>query len=328
MENPVPEKLIARYLSNEATSEEQIQLFDWMSNNSEHQKIFNEYCELWNKQYKSVLTFNNHQALHKLTNKIDTHETHELLAPQRVPHWWKVAAAVTLLLVATFSVFLLQKYLQAPAELTYIERTNPAGQKSTLKLSDGSTIHLNAASSLRFPEEFNGINREVYLEGEAFFEIKKDSLRPFIIHTGDVVTHVLGTSFNIRTEREMVEVVVASGKVKVTEGEDVAFLTASEMLTITNHQFARKHADVEKALAWKDNILLFENISLNDAALRLEKWYGVKILFSNQQVGSCRISGRYKNQSLENVLTAITYATEIQYEIKNKEVKLFGQGCE
>lgn len=326
MEKPIPEKLIVRYLSNEATSEEQIQLFNWMSNHAEHQKMFNEYCELWNNQYKSKLTFNNHQALHRLTKKIEASES--VAAVQSTHRWWRVAAAVTLLSVVTFSVFLLQKYLKAPAELTYIERTNPAGKKSTLKLSDGSTIHLNAASSLRFPEEFNGMKREVYLEGEAFFEIQKDSLRPFIIHTGDVVTRVLGTSFNIRTNSKGVEVVVASGEVKITEGTSVAFLTANEMLTVANSQFTRRNADVEKALAWKDNILLFENISLTDAARRLEKWYGVKILFANQEVGSCRISGRYKNQSLENVLTAITYATEIQYEIKNKEVKFSGQGCE
>lgn len=324
MEENIPLNLIVRYLSNEASSDEQIQLFDWISLNVENQKRFNEFCEVWNKNYTHPEEFNEHQALHSLNNKIDS------LAPiaEKKTNWLKVAAIVGILALTATALFVYSIKSVSP-EITYVVKTNPPGQKSQLQLSDGSIVYLNAGGSIKIPEQFTDKIREVHLlQGEAFFEVQKDSLRPFIIHTGAVQTKVLGTSFNIKYEDKLTtEVAVKSGLVSVGNSQITELLTVNEMLTLSGNQIIREQANMESILAWRNNTLILDNLNLADAAAKIEMWYGVEISFTNSAIQGCKIAGKYKNQTLENVLKAIAYATGIEFEIKNKEVKISGKGC-
>jgi transmembrane sensor len=324
MEENIPLNLIVRYLSNEASSDEQIQLFDWISLNVENQKRFNEFCEVWNKNYTHPEEFNEQQALHSLNTKIDS------LAPiaEKKTNWLKVAAIVGVLALTATTLFVYSIKSVSP-EITYVVKSNPPGQKSQLQLSDGSIVYLNAGGSIKIPEQFTDKIREVHLlQGEAFFEVQKDSLRPFIIHTGAVQTKVLGTSFNIKYDDELTtEVAVKSGLVSVGNSQITELLTVNEMLTLSGNQIIREQANMESILAWRNNTLILDNLNLADAAAKIEMWYGVEISFANTDVQGCKIAGKYKNQTLENVLKAIAYATEIEFEIKNKEVKISGKGC-
>lgn len=323
MEENIPVNLIVLYLSNEASSDEQIKLFDWISLNIENQKRFNEFCEAWNKNYTPLEDFNEQQALHALNKRID------LIADRsdKRTHWSKVAAVITLFAIATATIFV---YIgrPVPSEIAYLIKTNPPGQKSQLQLSDGSTLYLNAGSSIKLPEQFADRTREVYLlHGEAFFEIQKDSLRPFIIHTGSVQTKVLGTSFNVRFDKTTTEVAVKSGLVSVGDSEHVELFKVNEKATIKDNIILRDVADLESILAWRNNTLIFDNVSLAEASTTLEMWYGINISFANNAIKECKIAGKFKNQTLENVLDAIAMAIEIEFEIKNKEVKIAGKGC-
>lgn len=324
MEENIPINLIVRYLSNEASSDEQIQLFEWISLNAENQKRFNEFCEAWNKTYNHPEDFNEQQALHSLNTKIDN------LTPQvkKKTNWLKVASIVGILAITTTTLFLYTSNSASP-EITYVVKSNPPGQKSQLQLSDGSVVYLNAGSSIQLPDQFNNQTREVHLlKGEAFFEVQKDSLRPFIIHTGQVQTKVLGTSFNVRFDETTIEVAVKSGLVSVGNSQQTELLTVNEKLTLIGNNIMRGEADLESILAWRNNTLILDNLSLAEAATKIEMWYGVEISFANEAIQSCKIAGKYKNQTLENVLQAIAFATEIEFEIKNKEVKISGEGCQ
>ncbi|GCC50942.1 hypothetical protein SanaruYs_11610 [Chryseotalea sanaruensis] len=323
MEENIPKELIVRYLSNEANSDEQIQLFDWISLNVENQKRFNEFCEVWNKNYTHPEEFKEQQALYSLNNKIDS------LAPiaKKKTNWLKVAALIGILALTATTLFV-YSIKSVSSEITYVVKTNPPGQKSQLQLSDGSIVYLNAGSSIELPEQFNDKIREVHLlKGEAFFEVQRDSLRPFIISTGAVQTKVLGTSFNIKYDELTTEVAVRSGLVSVSNNQSAELLTVNEKLTITGNQIIREQANLESILAWRNNTLILDNLNLADAAAKIEMWYGVEISFANSAILDCKIAGKYKNQTLENVLKAIAYATEIEFEIKNKEVKISGKGC-
>jgi transmembrane sensor len=328
MEEKIPETLIVRYLSNEATSEEQLQLFEWMSHDALHQKLFNEYCDLWGKSYKHPISFNTSEAMQRLQHRIAVEQA-SVEAPTTTV-WLKIAASLLILFVTALSVYFLGKYSESSTTPTYTARSTASGQKITLTLTDGSVVRLNANSTLRFPEEFKGMKREVYLQGEAFFEVQKDSLRPFIIHTGDVHTQVLGTSFNIKTSVSQIIVAVATGKVKVTSGARTEFLLPKDKITywLQDNYWKREKTDLERELAWKSNTIIIENKTLREAADILEKWYGVHISFENNAIKNCRITGKYKNESLENVLKAISYSTETKFTLKQKEVMLYGKGCE
>jgi transmembrane sensor len=322
MEENIPINLIVRYLSNEASSDEQIQLFDWILVSVENQKRFNEFCDVWNKTYRNTEDFNEHQALHALNSKID-----QLVpATEKKTNWLKVAATVSLLAL-TASTLLVSTLRSVAPEVAYVIKTNPPGQKSQLQLSDGSVVYLNAGSSIQLPEQFNDKIREVrLLKGEAFFEVQKDSLRPFIVHTGQVQTKVLGTSFNIKFD-ETTEVAVKSGLVSVGNGQQIELLKVNEKLTLKGNDIIRETTDIESVLAWRNNTLILDNLSLAEAATKIEMWYGVEISFANDAIQACKIAGKYKNQTLENILKAIAHATEIEFEIKNKEVKIAGKGC-
>jgi transmembrane sensor len=328
MEERIPENLIVRYLSNEASSEEQLQLFEWISQDNLHQKLFNEYCDLWSKSYKPSFKFDLQQGLHRLHARLEEEE----FAPKKKPFagWLKIAASVSILFVASLAVYFLGKYTESASVIDYAERINAAGEKTTIQLSDGSIVLLNTNSTLRFPKTFKGMKREVFLEGEAFFEVEKDSLHPFIVHTNTVSTQVLGTTFNVNSTTISVAVSVATGKVRVIEGNTTELLLPQQKITylFVEKNWNREETNLEQELAWKNNTLIIEEKNLAEAAAILENWYGAKISFANAALKNCRITGKYKNESLENVLRAISYSSEIQFELNNKEVTLFGKGCE
>jgi transmembrane sensor len=325
-----PEQLIVRFLSNEASSEEQIKLFDWINENSNNQILFNQYCEIWSNSYKSPLKIDTNAALDALNKRLEFSKKE--LAPKRhqtAIAWWKLAAAFLVLLVAGASLHVNSSKETPILPVAWQERTNPPGQKSTIHLSDGTVIKLNSKSQLRFPENFAEAKREVYLEGEAFFEVAKDASRPFLIHSGKVATEVLGTSFNIRTNGTSTEVSVATGKVKVTMDSAQEILLPNQKVTFwpEENKWERKETLLINELAWKNNTILLTNTTLEDAARILENWYGVTIEFENESIKQCRITGTYENESLKNILEAIKFSSTVDFKLSKKEVLFIGKGC-
>ncbi|MFT6359951.1 MAG: transmembrane sensor [Cyclobacteriaceae bacterium] len=132
----------------------------------------------------------------------------------------RYAVVISLLILSTFFVYNNYKTTNSITDdgmITYIEKVNPTGQKSTTTLSDGTVVKLNSDSKLKFPKNFSDDIREVYFEGEAFFDVAKDASRPFIIKTNDLQVKVLGTSFNVKSfeEDNLVQIGVVTGRVSV-----------------------------------------------------------------------------------------------------------------
>lgn len=331
MEANTPVHLIIRYLSNEATTDEQEQLFNWVALSSENQKIFNEWVNDWNKvSSEGQLQFDLDYGLRSLNQKID-----QIDQPIPKSHsslvWNKAAvAAAVLLLVTTASLYFLFDFRPAADKEVYVERFNPAGEKLTLTLADGTTVKLNSNTSLKYPEEFNEATREVFLNGEAFFEVKKDSLHPFIVHTGELTTKVLGTSFNINSNGDHVSVSVATGVVKVSQGDLSTVLHPKDRVdySASDKTLIRSVADLQNVLAWKENTLVFQDTPLIAAGQKLSAWYGVTIVFDNDSIKQCLITGKFVSLPLEKVLHAISFSTGLTYTINDKTITLSGKGCE
>ena len=211
----------------------------------------------------------------------------------------------------------------------YIERVNNRGQKATLFLPDGSLVTLNSSSKLVYPKEFKNDVREVYLRGEAFFEVKKDS-KAFIVKTDDLEARVLGTSFNVRAlpDKEEYSVSLVSGKVMVSpsEGNQESLILDpgekgerdSRAATLIKTEF-----DSAQELAWKEGILFFKNLPFEEALHRIEEWYGVDLVIIGQVPGKgSNITGRFDNESLENVLKSIGFTVRFDYQINGNKVYL------
>lgn len=329
MQDKIPTNLIVRYLSNEATEQEKKALLDWIAEDISHQKIFLDWSASWEHNTPRKPEFDLSSALQKLNYRIDAHEEEQ--KKTRSLSWQKIAASLAIFLAAGVAIYVLGKYSESRSEeITYTEQHASPNEQVSIKLSDGSIVQLNSKASLKYPETFKGFKREVYLTGEAFFEIEKDSLRPFIIHTGEFSTHVLGTSFNVNATGDNVIVSVATGKVRVMQGNNTHELLPNEKVKYSrvSHTMLKVQADLDKELAWKNHTLILEDILLADAAKKIEQQYGVTIHFKNENIRQCRITGKYKNEPIENVLRAISYSTGIQYSIAGQTITLYGKGCE
>ncbi len=254
--------------------------------------------------------------------------------------WWQAAASVAVVLAAVSGWWLWQSFSLQTADMethaTVIEKTTPAGQKSTIKLGDGTVVKLNSGSTLRLPAEF-GAERVVELQGEAFFEVAHDPRRPFIVKTSNIHTKVLGTSFNVKAYKEdpVVAVAVVTGKVQVQQlpvndaglrqAVTETILQSSEMVVapVSGKGMVKSAFNPDRVLAWKEGRLYLENETFEQVLLKLEKWYGVEILTSDTLSVTEKYTGSFKDESLENVLEALKVSGSFNYRINNKEVYLY-----
>ncbi|MGF1585619.1 MAG: FecR family protein [Bacteroidales bacterium] len=257
--------------------------------------------------------------------------------------WFYMAASIALFsIIGTFIYLHLHKDLEILSEENlsfYQVRHVPHGKKLKLELTDGSVIFLNSGSEFRFPEKFNSESREVYLiKGEAYFEIAEMPHKPFIVHSPGLKTTVIGTSFNIMAfdNEPDVFITVASGKVQVEVANAPpgkpgmsANLSANEQAIVsrTGSDIKTNIISAMDFLAWKDNILRFDNHSLAEISVILERWFNVKIRFENDELRNCYFIGIHENPKLNNILDAISYSTGMQWEMKDGEVLLKGKRC-
>ncbi len=243
--------------------------------------------------------------------------------------WWSLAA--TLLIIVT-SIAILNYMSATNQEISatqhYIVKKIPAGSKYSLRLPDGSKVQLNACSELRYPQQFDGDMREVYLNGEAFFEVEKDSTKPFLIHTGDLLTRVVGTSFNIRAyQNEVVKkIAVVTGIVRITSQHGVSIMVEPETMAIYKNDDESIKTQVYNAneeIGWKDGLLYFNKSALGFVFQQLESWYGVQISVSDDISKDEKYSGEFHNETLDNVLEGIAYTSGFQFKIDGKHVMIF-----
>lgn len=212
-------------------------------------------------------------------------------------------------------------------KVLWVEKSTSAGEKLTITLPDGSRVWLNSGSKLEFPEKFNETERYMSLKGEAYFEVKKDSLRPFRVESDGIVTTALGTSFNINTKsNSLLKVSLVTGKVRVDrnlEAEQVELIPGQELqLNKIVNDLMVKNFDLEKVLAWKEGKIIFENANLSQVVETLEDWYGVKFNLINAENVKWNFSGEYQNQILDNLLNSMSYIENFEYEIIGKNVEL------
>jgi transmembrane sensor len=207
-------------------------------------------------------------------------------------------------------------------------------QSKFVRLPDGSTVLLADNSRLEYNRDFKGDKREVRLWGEAYFDIKEVVGKPFIVKTGKLSTQVLGTAFNVKTsaDQQRVVVTVTRGKVKVAdEKNSYGVLVADQQLSVNMLTSTVTRAQVKsmEVVKWKNEFLVLDDVSMEEAAVMIGDKYHVKILFANESLKHCRIAGSFfHNQPLEKVLTIICSVANAGYTIyPNDKVVLNGEGC-
>ena len=241
--------------------------------------------------------------------------------------WPSVAAAAVLLIAAGLGLY--QFTAKAPVALKAELVNVPFGAHRSIKLSDGSMVHLNAGSQLTIGEGYGKKERRITLSGEAFFDIVKDPEHPFLIQSGGITTTVLGTSFNIKAypEQKDWQIHVASGAVKVMREQEVlaAVLTADKALhyDTASKSLAITNVHTSEAWQWRNNILHFNNSSLEEMARELERQYNIPITVQGKQEGHYNIS--FNKQPLPEVLNILVDLTGITYTTDDGKIIIHAQ---
>lgn len=203
----------------------------------------------------------------------------------------------------------------------------PRGGEYSVELSDGTVVQLNAESSLEFPVQFVGDQRQVKLRGEGYFDVVKDAKRPFIVNADDRMgVKVLGTSFNVSTYAQKVSTTLIEGVVQVNalQGQHKVpvNIKPGETASIDNAGGIKvENLDLDKAIAWKSGVFNFNNCTMTEIAEELERWYDIRVVL-DPEVAHVRFYGEFERQKpLANAIKLLE-AVGVKVELKGKTLKL------
>lgn len=330
------DEIIAKLLSGTLNEAEQSELAAWRNESPEHEALFEQLMLSWRMKYQEPRYINAPAMKSRILAEGFGPVSKPAKTPSPFHHWWRVAAFLVMATGLGFLVYNIDEtdHSKPPVAEVVIEKYNPPGVKSRIVLSDGSVVWLNADSKLTYQKGFSPEQRYIELTGEAYFEVAEDTARPFIVKSGAVYTRALGTSFNIRYYEEEPEIDVSlfTGKVQVSTGSDrnpEAFLLhPNEQLNILKDltSISKTQRKGRAAVAWKDNIIKFENASFDQVIRSLERWYGVRIDASGYHSRSWDYIGEFPNLSLEQVLSRIGYAQGFDFVIDEDQIRIFEKG--
>lgn len=328
-------QLLHKYLRGECTPQEKLFVEHWYGlleteTDESSQELDSTELEarLWNQ----------------IQQKMDNNELPDrgrIIPFKSFSYRWAGIAASLLLIGIWFYTKQPSSNLNSTQSLTanWIERSNTSNRPLAVRLEDGSTVQLAAHSSLRFPKHFDAGERTVYLTGDAFFSIQKMPSRPFYVHTNEVTTKVLGTSFFVRTQvsAKQVRVEVVTGQVAVykqPEGKKAAtngvVLSPNQATTFfgDKQQFVTGLVDNPQLLQSAEGVTFrFDDSPLSDVLSQLEKAYGINIDVKNAQLTKCPLTADLTNQPLNTQLAIICAALKATYTTQGTTILLSGKGC-
>lgn len=209
--------------------------------------------------------------------------------------------------------------------MVYNELIVPKCGEYRLRLADGSLVVLNAESRLRYPVNFTGMVREVYLEGEACFEVAKDALKPFVVHTTKTDVRVLGTLFNVcaYANEDCTEVTLVNGAVQVSAGAVRERLMPDQQLTIDHRTLETRVREVEARnyVAWTDGLFRFDAMPLELLMMRLSRWFNISYEFKDDSLKKVRFTGAFrKYDNIDHILKMIGELMEISFQVEGRKV--------
>ncbi|UOB17034.1 FecR family protein [Abyssalbus ytuae] len=190
------------------------------------------------------------------------------------------------------------------------------GKRKQVVLPDGSSIILNSGSEVKYPETFSSHSREVWMTGEAYFDITRDVDRPFKVKTDELFVQVLGTKFNVNTKGKTKTVSLESGKVDVTleaSGDRIRLNPKEELLwNKETGEVIKRNFDVAKKTAWKDNILLLDNLTLKEALIPINIFYGTEFVLTDSDIAHKKVSGAFEGQDLSGFIKTLEFIANVK----------------
>lgn len=326
--------LFQRYIDRTCTEEEKQELLQLIAESDNDEEVKMQMDTLWARlsEGHSIPSAKAEKILHSIL----THDQKIIpMGRERALFTWrKVAASIAVVLLSVSALVSINFFLER--ENDQIAKTGwPTVEHRFVKLPDGSTVLLNAGSKLDFPESFEGkASREVILTGEAYFDIRHDDNKPFIVHTGTLKTTVLGTAFNIKAypSEKSITVTVTRGKVKVSdELKVIGVITPNQQITFdkVQQQAERQTVDSRNTIAWADKDIFFDDSTLEEVAIQLAERFKVAIRFRDEQLKGCRFTATFvRGEDLEQILNVICEFNGARYYKDDAgNIEIAGEGC-
>ena len=334
-ENKHIDELIANYLTEGLDKNALDELKTWIAASAENQQYFIRQREIWfsavSREAASV--YDKDKAFENFRIRVESQK--EIQSTSRrgfsLSALWRYAAVVAII-IAVGCISYWQGEVNVKDTFADISVEAPLGSKTKLYLPDGTLVWLNAGSRMTYSQGFGVDNRKVELEGEGYFEVKRNEKIPFFVKTKDLQLQVLGTKFNFRDYPEDHEVVVSllEGKVglnNLLREEKEAVLSPDEraVLNKANGLLTVESVTASNASQWTDGYLFFDEELLPDIAKELERSYNVKIHIANDSLKTFRFYGNFvrREQNIQEVLEALASTEKMQYKIEERNITIY-----
>ena len=312
-------ELLAKYITNTISSEEMYKLLHWRLLSADNETLFRHYHHL--RISASFIEYNEPEKIDSALNQIN-HNIDKSNHPRRFTYYLS-AAAVLIILVCTSLFFNFRN--QSDAYITIRLADNEQVRK--LELTDGSVIWLRGGSMLKIPESFDRMNRYIHLNGEAFFDIAKDSLSVFKVNTDHLIIEVKGTTFNVttNTDRESSDVTLVSGSVDIRSLSDKNLLTLNPGEKITyaksDNSLSLEYVDVNTCSVWRFEQLIFDNNTLSEIMEQLRGKFNIKVHLNTPGLKDKKYRCVFNSEEdLIEILNILSFIAPIHYEIKTDEI--------
>ncbi|MVT10703.1 FecR family protein [Chitinophaga tropicalis] len=320
MEQQDIDLLIIRHFNHQTTRDEEFFLAAWLDLSESNRLQYAVLEEIWvasRQQPDEVLLNNRLEQVKQAINR-----RRHIISMR-----WKAvaAAAVTVGIIITAALL----FHRPDHSIAYTERRSAPGQVLQLQLADGTQVHLAPSSIIRYRENFGKEDRNIFLEGEALFEVTKNAHQPFSVQAGSMKVQVLGTKFNVTHYKGETQTAVSllEGRIQVAlpalspydlqPGQQLRYNSLTKEVTQGSY-------DPETVTGWTSRLLVFRNETLEAAALKIEKMYNVKISFSTPEIAGYKLFARFKDKPLRYVLDVIRATDNLDYTIDGNNVRFTG----
>ncbi len=327
MDNNIPWSILSKHFQNVAEDHDKDRLRQWLEEDEANPLLLDELHVLHNLScsFDRELLPDKDKAWKKINQRI---EVSPKVDYRFMPKLKFAAAAVGFLLLGIALHWLFgQIALDRGMSGTYTEIVVPSGHKVNATLPDGTKVWMNSGTILKYNGKYNRNRRDIELIGEAYFDVNHDASKPFSVTSGQLKVNVTGTSFNIKSQLNdhLQEITVEHGTVDLYfRGEEIGKMRANQQVILdkSTGYLSSKSAQIDLALAWKKNELVFDNTPIDEVVKYLERWYGVNITVDEALMQNRRYTFKVKTESLREMMELMKKITPLTYEVDGKNVTI------
>ena len=321
---------IKTYLEGKTTEQESAYILNWLKNPGHEEECRKILGEIWvnHDMHLRGTKPDFDQMLHQIHHQINLQEIPGQLqkagSANKMTRFYLAFSKIAAILIIPLLLVSIWMYLNKVnttnllTSVSVHEIYTKPGTRTKIDLSDGTKVWLNDGTTFRYPELFTGENREVFVDGEAYFEVRSNPQKPFVVDNKMIRTVVTGTHFNINgyAADQFFEATLSEGKVSLEKDKQNFSMSPGEQVqydALTNVMI-KKNVNPENAVAWINGMLIFKDEKLETAIKKLGRWYNVEIILSDKVLNNYLLTGTFQHEQLDQTLKLISLALPVRFE--------------